>query len=685
MIASRVVLNGFDSTPNNSYLYKNFIKGLGSIASTGGYAFQANLDVNGYPTIGTVGTDFSGTFVKPSAYSGKWRLSWKGKAKFSLSPSQAPNTGFTINADASSVVTNGSTTMTVNGGGGPSVRTIVDLTFNGTGGSCQIIFRAAGDFTGFSDLRLVRLDGAYSGDDAAVDGGVLENQFNQDFLDAITALNPPIIRPLDISPINFSLLARSAYSTQTATLSYVNGVYNSGAWGGVAASSDGVTYTCSGAPDSPAGAYVDGETIQLQMAADNTSTAPTLNVNGRGAATIKSYAFGSPGALPTSSDNRRIIANAIWTFIYDAASTCWIGVNSGQVGHAPLSLRVAMCNKLGKDFWWLIPPAYDDASVTAELTYIRDNLSAGLNCYFELGNELWNGAFTQTNMAIAKGIGLGFVNTSNRALHGWVGYRFSTIIDLITPVWNAVRSNSQLRGILTHQHAGDVKTKTYRFEGSDLATWGYSTAGNRPVDKAYATGSAYYVAGALIRNGGYSSGYLAGEITGLTVAADNYASGVPASMSLALDWIDNDLRSGLKNGTLGGATIDFLISQGVTWNGYDASYGKVMICYEGNYEALAPTTAQCTSVFSIATSYSALIQNLITAYKSDVRMSITMLYMYQKFFALSQAKYAASYVFGNNPQWGLQTGSGDLSSAYYATKDAMVLSNGGKRRLTLKT
>jgi hypothetical protein len=140
----------------------------------------------------------------------------------------------------------------------------------------------------------------------------------------------------------------------------------------------------------------------------------------------------------------------------------------------------------------------------------------------------------------------------------------------------------------------------------------------------------------------------------MTTAAGNYASGIPASMSLALDWIDNDLRSGLKNGTLGGATIDFLISQGVTWNGYNVTYGRPMICYEGNYEPLAPTTAQCTSVFSIATSYSASIQNLIAAYKSDVRLSVTMLYLYQKFFALSQAKYAASYVFGSNSQWGMQ-------------------------------
>lgn len=672
-----VVLNGFDAIPNDSYLYKNFLKGCSS-QTAGTYAYQQNLDANGYPTVGTLGADFSWTFVKPPSYTGNWRLSWKGKLSLRVSPSQAPNTGFTIISDPSGVVTNGSTTMTIVGGGSSSTVTTVDFSYNGVGTTTSIIFQNAGNFTGLSDMRLFRTSAPYTADGAALDAGLLVNCFNSDFIADLVALNPPIIRPLDISPVNFSLLTSSVYANQATNFTWESSAFNAGSWAGTASSVDsGTTFTCAAAPNSPAGAYVDGETIQVQFAIDG-NVNPTLNVNGRGAGAIKSFAFGTPGVLPytaqPSGDSRRIIGNAFWTLIWNASAACWCGTNSGQVVHAPLSVRVAMCNAIGKDFWWLIPLLYDNTSVTAELTYIRDNLNSGLNCWPEVSNEVWNSGFTQTNMATCEGAALGFSASSNRQYQGYYALRLCQIIDLITPTWTATRSASQLRPLLLHQNAGGADTVTYRFNGTDLGAFGYSTAGNRPADKVYGLGSATYISGSLIRNGSYSTGYSAGDISGLTGASDNYASGVPSQMSSALDWIDNDCRAGTKNGSLGGGTIGFVVGTNcAAWNTDYAGYGKPAICYEGNYEGLAPTTAQCTSVFGIATSYSAEIQTLITAYKNDSRLAATMAYMYAQFFALSQSKYGASYTFSSSAQWGLLTG--DLYSSRYQTYSAMVTVN----------
>jgi hypothetical protein len=673
-----VGINGFSAIPNQDYIYKNFFKGLSTFSATGGYAFPANFDDNGYPTVGSVTTDITCTFRKPASYTGSWRLSWKGKAKFTLSPSQSPNSGFVIDSDPSGVATDGATTASFDGGGGPSVTTHVDLTFAGVGNNCQVIFRSGGNFTGFADFRFVRLDGAYSGDWAAVEGGVLEEQFNQDFLDELIALGVPTLRLMDMACANFCNVTRFDYECTVADMSYGSSFYKTGSWAGTAGGTD--TYTCGAAPDTP-GSYTDGEVVQVQFTNANTSTTPTLNVNSRGAKTIKSPVTGSYGALTVGN----IAANAIWTLFYDALADCWVGTSGGFKNHAPLSVRVALCNKLGVNFWHNVSLVYDDVSVTGEIAYIAANLNSNLNCYVELSNEIWNAGFYQTKTAEARGTALGWTSSSNQNRFNYQALRYCQVMDLATAAW-APRSLSTLKRTLAFQGRGSRNDiNVYLLTGTSLGAYGFDTAPNRPIDKCDVMSYGIYFSGSLIRNGGgdFTSGFTAGEILGLTTAASDYASGVPAQMSSALDWLDNDARAGLKNGSLSGGTLGFFDTVETDWNTDATTYGKPVELYEFGYEGKAQvdinTSNSYETVLSIseatATTLAANVATLIEAYKNDTRFKNLVEDMTRAFMAKSKSAGGCYYLFGGGSQWSILTG--DLESASYKSRAAIIALNGG--------
>lgn len=56
----------------------------------------------------------------------------------------------------------------------------------------------------------------------------------------------------------------------------------------------------------------------------------------------------------------------------------------------PLEWQVGLCNTLSKDGWFNLSLNSTDDCVTQFATYLASNLSAGLKCTVELGNEAWN-------------------------------------------------------------------------------------------------------------------------------------------------------------------------------------------------------------------------------------------------------------------------------------------------------
>lgn len=66
------------------------------------------------------------------------------------------------------------------------------------------------------------------------------------------------------------------------------------------------------------------------------------------------------------------------------------GNDTGLGNRAPMSMIVAMANKIQADPWVCIPHQASDAFVTTFAEYMRDNLDSNLVCHFELSNEIWN-------------------------------------------------------------------------------------------------------------------------------------------------------------------------------------------------------------------------------------------------------------------------------------------------------
>ena len=73
-----------------------------------------------------------------------------------------------------------------------------------------------------------------------------------------------------------------------------------------------------------------------------------------------------------------------------------VGIGGGQRA-LTLEDAVRICNTAGKNLWWNVYAAANDALIAEMGTYVRDNLARGLTALFELSNENWNSNFVQHN------------------------------------------------------------------------------------------------------------------------------------------------------------------------------------------------------------------------------------------------------------------------------------------------
>ncbi|MFM7320730.1 MAG: hypothetical protein ACKO5K_04300 [Armatimonadota bacterium] len=88
----------------------------------------------------------------------------------------------------------------------------------------------------------------------------------------------------------------------------------------------------------------------------------------------------------------------------------------------PLETCIDLANALEADPWICIPHQADDEFVRRTGALVRERLAPGLRVWLEYSNELWNGGFSQTTFAEARGI--------ERRLHDkpWeAGWRWSAL------------------------------------------------------------------------------------------------------------------------------------------------------------------------------------------------------------------------------------------------------------------
>lgn len=612
---------------NDHYMFKNLVKNLVSFGSSGTYAFPGDLTSDGYPKNGaSVSANIFGFVYFPSNLSASETFVMK-----------MTNTGGTVGGDIQLARGTPGFTGAVASSGSIVGGTGANLTMTGTNPrvtfqfdtsvpeSCTFNFLAGGTFSGASNLVICR-----QSDEAAIDALTSPtDMFNEDWLDVYRSLRNKVFRPMGWAATNFSNVSQYGYRMRWDTgLSCFADQWPPGAWVGTVSGTN--TYTCS-SPADMSGEPVFGSVVQGQITNANTSTTPTLKTSGMVAGKTIVNIYGS--ALSVGA----ITANALGTFVFDNLLDRWIYLAGGILLSVPLEVQVGLCNKLTTHLWRNIPTLYDDVSVTAEATYVANNLNGSLTSYWEYSNETWNFAFPQTSYLGARGAAIGFRSSDNRQYFGAHALRHRQMMELITAA-----HRTGIKRVMGVQAFGDRGLtgayNLYRLQGQDLhqddgTTGGtnynslvgtdYNTAPNRPVDYTEVISPAQYTEGAQCRqfDTDYVDDFNAGfNINNLTAAAD----------TLDVSFLDRDVRQGTRsNGSLGPFTMKGFKdgSPGSTpiysdWNTIAASYSptKLVEWYEGACGSCTyPSTSTCTTI-GISTTYGGAggkIDLLIQAWKAS--------------------------------------------------------------------
>jgi hypothetical protein len=554
LLAARAQVNAFTGEP---WAFQNVVKNAGSPG--GGTGWQAQSNDDGYPN-GPVTISFSSiinldaTLLNPSTV---WVMSWQGKGGLLIDTGGSVGLTITVatgtNVSPSSLPSHQSPNVFVSG-----TDCYFEFTFDS--GASQLHFQFTNNFTYDGTMRNLQI---YRKSDQV--GSSPSGTFMPEFIAMMKSLNPKVLRTMDWCQTNNSNLTRFAYRNASTALSYSNSrIHVAALYGGTTGGST-TAYTCSNPSGSGAGAYVDGETVQVIFNAANTGSAPTLNVGARGAVEIQTdYAAG------LTSGNIQI--NAFATLVYDAWLNVWLttfgqptnnNFGGGLGAGVPIETVVQLCNQLNCNLHYCIPHLYDNASVTSVVQYVRDNLNSNLTAHFEYSNEVWNFVMHQTFVAQARGAFLGFPNSSARQVDGYYGLRTKQVMDLVTAAWSPRSTATLVRVMAVWMNDADPtnQSKAHRMNGADLdTTLGYtnynskigvsynvgSPTFSRPIDVCDAIAYAPYFAGPVLGgNSGDLSGLSTTDVGLLQAAADNYASGVPAQMTAALAWVDNDIRKGV--------------------------------------------------------------------------------------------------------------------------------------------
>lgn len=561
--AAKSLIGGFD-VQGFSYAFQNFAKVMGN--QGGAIPFQSSMNADGYPVVdlsvgGTVAWGSALTLNSSLVGSGvTWVLSWSGKGGVGITPSDA--TGITVKSVSTN--TGLTTNTTYPGTAGPAgTNGYMEFTFTGATISVNIFFSqfisygTPGGGNAMSNLQLYRKT------DQNVAQTGPKGTFTSEFKNLLLGVNPRVLRMMDWGHTNSSNVSHYIYRAASTALSYLNDRWDSTLWAGVTTGT-GTAYTCANPSGSPgSGAPINGETIQVQFHAANTSTAPTLTVTGR-TGTIP-ITFNNASALNVGT----ITTNCAATLVYDSLLNLWLGdfssgpaannnVSGGLLTGVPLEEQVKLCNELGTDFWYNFPFHITDASVSSTTAYVRDNLGTSQKAYFEYTNEHWNFGFVQFGLCKLRGAAFGFSSASGRQEHGYYGYRVKQIMDLVTAAWSP-RSTSTLRRVMAigEQASDPTGTQLYQFNGSDLASVANGGAGNaawvaagnanytqgsptfsRPIDVCDSVSYATYFSGAVLNNGGSY------DTTELSVADRTaFTNAVDAN---DLSWADNQFRKGTR-------------------------------------------------------------------------------------------------------------------------------------------
>lgn len=146
-------------------------------------------------------------------------------------------------------------------------------------------------------------------------------------------------------------------------------------------------------------------------------------------------------------------------------------VQSSSKG-AAWEYAIQLANAAHKDIWINIPVGATDDYVTQLAALFKANLDPSLHVYVEYSNELWNGAFSQTQTNLSAAVAAVNTGKSNLALAGetqasnqwdWaarrVAQRTVQISNLFSAVYGPSAINSTVRVVLPGQFANPYWTQ----------------------------------------------------------------------------------------------------------------------------------------------------------------------------------------------------------------------------------
>lgn len=305
--------------------------------------------------------------------------------------------------------------------------------------------------------------------------------------------------------------------------------------------------------------------------------------------------LGTADTYTTNGNTAFISTTTAFVYTFNKILDGWI-VNTGM-GGIPYEICAEACNRTGAGYWANIPLLYTTDAAQAYGALLADPsvLNANTPIVVELSNEVWNFGQFQTTMAGNLSNGLGFSGVTyadfyalrfiqllaQAFVNGYVGAGGNRTNLKLTIADTMLEGNGGYSGVMqSHRWNGaalNTSNPIYASLGGPNCTstsTNYDTAPNRPIDLANGTSYAMYFKGALIKNGA-SDSFTGGSgqqsfYNSFFQASADYATGIPTSVTAALNVWNQDIISGTRNGILGNATLASFLNPGNPVPGWQA-------------------------------------------------------------------------------------------------------------------
>lgn len=149
-------------------------------------------------------------------------------------------------------------------------------------------------------------------------------------------------------------------------------------------------------------------------------------------------------------DTQQINNNFTVTTFASLPKTTWFSQSTGS--GSSVEYMIALCNKVGADFWLNIYNAADDGCIVGLAEMVRDNLAPSLKVWVEYSNEVWNFEHGDTlqqygvQYGISQGIPAQYPNEFDTRFR-WQAVRSKFIFE----TFRSIVGTNRVRGILAQQ------------------------------------------------------------------------------------------------------------------------------------------------------------------------------------------------------------------------------------------